>query len=49
MNEGILAYYDKKARQLECCKLEDLFEKLYNKKIIQKILGEYDERPPVEI
>ncbi len=47
MHSDILNYYDKKARDLECTKLEDLFEKLYNENHIQKILGDYHVKPPI--
>ncbi len=47
MRSDILDYYDRKARELECSKLEDLFEKLFNEKHIQKILGDYHARPPI--
>lgn len=47
MRSDILEYYDRKARDLKCAKLEDLFEKLYNDKRIQKILGEDYAKPPI--
>jgi hypothetical protein len=47
VRSDILAYYDKKARDLDCTKLEDLFEKLYDKGYIQQILGDYYGKPPI--
>lgn len=47
MRSDILEYYDRKARDLKCAKLEDLFEKLFNENYIQKILGEYHAKPPI--
>jgi len=47
IRSDILEYYDKKARDLQCTKLEDLFEKLYNDKHIQKILGDLHAKPPI--
>ena len=47
IRSDILEYYDKKARELDCTKLEDLLEKLFNEKHIQKILGDLHAKPPI--
>lgn len=47
MRSDILEYYDRKARDLNCAKLEDLFEKLFNENHIQKILGDYHSKPQI--